>query len=124
MDCVASFLMAPSFEFRRSALHRKCLSRCKINSFATFLMQSRLKTASFLLELDCRLRLAQLSCLATALLWVMMIDSPAHAESTDDLLLVYAVNIHRTPMQSWGPGYGIYLVEGLFITAAHVAAHT
>jgi len=54
----------------------------------------------------------------------MMIDSPAHAESTDDLLLVYAVNIHRTPMQSWGPGYGIYLGKGLFITAAHVAGHT
>jgi hypothetical protein len=27
-------------------------------------------------------------------------------------------------MQSWGPGYGIYLGKGLFITAAHVAGHT
>jgi hypothetical protein len=27
-------------------------------------------------------------------------------------------------MQSWGPGYGIYLGKGLFVTAAHVAGHT
>jgi hypothetical protein len=49
---------------------------------------------------------------------------PAHGESTDDSLLVYAVNIHQVPMQSWGPGYGIYLGNGLFVTAAHVAGHT
>ncbi len=36
-----------------------------------------------------------------------------------DTLLPYAVNIHRTPKQSW-TGYGIYLGKGLFITAAHV----
>src|SRR5260370_32120065 len=109
MDCVASFLMARLFEFRRSACHRKCLSRCKINSFATFLMRSHLKTASFLPERDCRLKLVQFSHLAIALLWVTIIDSPANAESTDDSLVVYAVNIHQTPMQPWGPGYGIYL---------------
>ena len=49
---------------------------------------------------------------------------PVQAASFDDSLIVYAVNIHRTPMQSWGPGYGIYLGKGLFITAAHVAGHT
>jgi hypothetical protein len=27
-------------------------------------------------------------------------------------------------MQTWGPGYGIYLGKGLFITAAHVAGPT
>jgi hypothetical protein len=48
----------------------------------------------------------------------------AFAADTDDSLLVYAVNIHQTPMQTWGPGYGIYLGKGLFITAAHVAGHT
>src|SRR5260370_2767281 len=47
-----------------------------------------------------------------------------HAESNDDSLLIYAVNIHKTPMPSWGPGYGIYLGKGLFISAAHVAGHT
>jgi hypothetical protein len=53
-----------------------------------------------------------------------ILSLPTHAESTDDSLLIYAVNIHRTPMQSWGPGYGIYLGKGLFLTAAHVAGHT
>src|SRR5450759_581393 len=66
----------------------------------------------------------QLARLSTALLWVVIPNSPTHAESTDDSLLIYAVNIHQTPMQSWGPGYGIYLGKGLFITAAHVAGHT
>lgn len=36
-----------------------------------------------------------------------------------DTLLPYAVNIHRTPTQTW-PGYGIYLGRGLVLTAAHV----
>jgi len=44
----------------------------------------------------------------------------AWAQNLDDSLLAYAVNVHRTPMQTWGPGYGIYLGKGLFITAAHV----
>jgi hypothetical protein len=42
------------------------------------------------------------------------------AAPQDESLLAYAVNVHRTPMQTWGPGYGIYLGRGLFITAAHV----
>jgi hypothetical protein len=33
-----------------------------------------------------------------------------------------AVNIERTPVQPW-PGYGIYLGDGLVITAAHVVGH-
>jgi len=70
------------------------------------------------------LNLVRLSWLATALLWLAIPISPTHADSTDDSLLIYAVNIHQTPMQSWGPGYGIYLGKGLFITAAHVAGHT
>jgi hypothetical protein len=52
---------------------------------------------------------------------VAFMARPCLAESTDDSLLIYAVNIHQTPMQTWGPGYGIYLGKGLFITAAHVA---
>ena len=87
-------------------------------------MRSHLKTASFSLERDSRLNLVRLSWLATALLWLVIPISPTHADSTDDSLLIYAVNIHQTPMQSWGPGYGIYLGKGLFITAAHVAGHT
>jgi hypothetical protein len=48
----------------------------------------------------------------------------SRAFEPDDSLRIYAANIHQTPMQSWGPGYGIYLGEGLFITAAHVAGRT
>lgn len=55
---------------------------------------------------------------------LVLVGSPASAQSRDDPLLSYAVNVHQTPMQSWGPGYGIYLGGGLFITAAHVAGHT
>jgi hypothetical protein len=66
----------------------------------------------------------QFAQLFMLLLWLATLGSPARAEDMDDSLLVYAVNIHRTPMQSWGPGYGIYLGKGLFITAAHVAGHT
>jgi hypothetical protein len=48
----------------------------------------------------------------------------SRALEPDESLRIYAVNIHQTPMQSWGPGYGIYLGKGLFITAAHVAGRT
>jgi hypothetical protein len=37
----------------------------------------------------------------------------------DEELLVYAVHINRTPRQPW-PGYGVYLGNGLILTAAHV----
>lgn len=57
--------------------------------------------------------------LLLAVLW-----QPACAQGSDDTLLPYAVHIHQTPMQSWGPGSGIYLGKGLFITAAHVAGRT
>jgi hypothetical protein len=67
------------------------------------------------------MKVAQLFIL---LLWSVSLGSPARAENMDDSLLAYAVNIHQTPIQSWGPGYGIYLGRGLFITAAHVAGHT
>src|SRR6266446_5307736 len=66
----------------------------------------------------------QLARISAVFLWLVILGSPVRAESTDDSLLIYAVNIHQTPMQSWGPGYGIYLGKGLFITAAHVAGHT
>jgi len=46
----------------------------------------------------------------------------AHAESASDSLRLYAVKIVRHPGQSW-TGYGIYLGNGLVITAAHVT-HT
>src|SRR4030088_2667723 len=66
----------------------------------------------------------QLARLSTVLVCLIILGSPARAENTDNSLLVYAVNVHQTPMQSWGPGYGIYLGKGLFVTAAHVAGRT
>src|SRR6266540_3368765 len=60
-------------------------------------------------------------CLAVATL-VSFAD--AHAQSTDDSLRIYAVNIWLDPPQSWGPGRGVYLGKGLVITAAHVVGLT
>jgi len=47
------------------------------------------------------------------------LPSRAAADNADNSLLAYAVNVHRTPVQSW-PGYGIFMGRGIFITAAHV----
>jgi S1-C subfamily serine protease len=43
----------------------------------------------------------------------------AHAQSTDDSLRVYAVDILQDPPQPW-TGHGVYLGRGLVITAYHV----
>jgi hypothetical protein len=56
--------------------------------------------------------------------FVCLVAYSASAQPAEDTLLAYAVNVHQTPMQTWGPGYGIYLGKGLFITAAHVAGRT
>jgi hypothetical protein len=53
---------------------------------------------------------------------LLVCGRPLSAANPDDSLLIYAVNIHRTPTQSWS-GSGIYLGNGLFITAAHVVGH-
>jgi hypothetical protein len=44
----------------------------------------------------------------------------AHADPADDSLRLYAVDIWHDPPQSWGPGRGVYLGNGLVLTAAHV----
>jgi S1-C subfamily serine protease len=43
----------------------------------------------------------------------------SRAQSGDPPLTASAVHINRTPQQSW-PGYGVYLGNGLILTAAHV----
>src|SRR5947209_7802123 len=116
--------MVPLFEFRRSDFPRRCRSRCKTNLFATYLKRSHLRIESFSRELGGRVDRIRFFHLLTVLTCAAISSSTVCAESADDSLLVYAVNIHRTPMQSWGPGYGIYLGNGLFVTAAHVAGHT
>ena len=44
---------------------------------------------------------------------------PALPQDPDEWLRLHAVHINRTPQQAW-TGYGIYMGNGLVITAAHV----
>jgi hypothetical protein len=46
----------------------------------------------------------------------------AQALPDDADLISFAVHINRTSPQSW-PGYGVYLGNGLILTAAHVPGH-
>ena len=57
-----------------------------------------------------------LCCAAAA---VALASADARAQSTDADLKLFAVHVNRTPRQSW-PGYGIYLGNGLILTASHV----
>jgi hypothetical protein len=53
------------------------------------------------------------------ILFAMLVSASAQAQSGGLPLTAFAVHINRTPKQSW-PGYGIYLGNGLILTAAHV----
>jgi len=58
-----------------------------------------------------------------AALAVALASPSAWAQSDDPAeLKAAAVHINRTPQQPW-PGYGIYLGNGLILTAAHVAGN-
>jgi hypothetical protein len=49
------------------------------------------------------------------------ISAPAHAQTTDDSLRIYAVKVVKTPpFKGQTTAYGIYLGQGIVITAAHV----
>jgi hypothetical protein len=49
---------------------------------------------------------------------------PAHAQTADDSLKVYAVNIIKTPLfKKQFTGDGVYLGQGMVLTAAHVVGH-
>ena len=61
-------------------------------------------------------RILSLCCAAVA---VALASAEARAQSTDADLKLFAVHVNRTPRQSW-PGYGIYLGNGLILTASHV----
>ena len=59
-------------------------------------------------------------CVAAA---VSMAFGYAHAQlSPDDSLRIYAVDIWQDPPQSWGPGRGVYLGNGLVLTAHMLSA--
>jgi S1-C subfamily serine protease len=51
---------------------------------------------------------------------IALTPPPAMAQSDHPELTALAVHINRTPQQPW-PGYGIYLGNGLILTASHVA---
>lgn len=51
---------------------------------------------------------------------VALTPPPAMAQSDHSALTALAVHINHTPQQPW-PGYGIYLGNGLILTASHVA---
>jgi hypothetical protein len=61
-------------------------------------------------------RVLSLGCAALA---AALAPTAPLAQSDDADLKPFAVHINRTPQQPW-PGYGIYLGNGLIITAAHV----
>ncbi len=50
-------------------------------------------------------------------------DAPARSDGSDSDPHAFAVNIFRNPRQSW-PGYGIYLGDGLVLSAAHVVGRS
>jgi hypothetical protein len=57
-----------------------------------------------------------LCCVALA---AVLAPTRSGAQSDDADLKLFAVHINRTPQQPW-PGYGIYLGNGLILTASHV----
>jgi S1-C subfamily serine protease len=60
--------------------------------------------------------------LGCAALAVALTPTVARAQSDEADLKAFAVHINRTPQQPW-PGYGVYLGNGLILTAAHVAGN-
>jgi hypothetical protein len=52
------------------------------------------------------------------------LSTPVHAQTSDDSLTIYAVNVVKTPpFRKKFIGDGIYLGQGIVITAAHVVGH-
>src|SRR5580698_1127232 len=63
-----------------------------------------------------------LGCAALTVAFTSTIAQAQSAQSDQSGLTALAVHINRTPKQPW-PGYGIYLGNGLILTAAHVAGN-
>ena len=59
-----------------------------------------------------------------AIVLALKLTIPSIAQSNDDSLRIYAVNVVKTPpFQRQFTGDGIYLGQGIVITAAHVVGH-
>ena len=66
----------------------------------------------------------QTACFASAAVIASLLSASVHAQSADDDLRIYAVNVVKTPpFEKRFTGYGIYLGQGYVITAAHVVGH-
>ncbi|MGG6547449.1 UNVERIFIED_CONTAM: hypothetical protein NY100_18815, partial [Prevotella sp. 15_C9] len=55
-----------------------------------------------------------------AIVAVAAMGANCGAQSADETLKAFAVHVARTPLPDWGAGAGIYLGDGLVLTAAHV----
>ena len=64
------------------------------------------------------MRVAKLLCLG--FIAAAALACPAHPQDADQSLRLYTVHVIRVPKEPW-TGYGIYLGNGIVITAAHVA---
>ena len=66
----------------------------------------------------------QSACFALATVLACLLPRLTYAQSTDDDLRIYAVNVVKTPpFEKQITGYGIYLGQGIVITAAHVVGN-
>jgi hypothetical protein len=64
------------------------------------------------------------ACFALATVITCLLPMSAPAQTTDDDLRIYAVNVLKIPpFEKQFTGYGIYLGQGIVITAAHVVGH-
>ena len=79
--------------------------------------------AGVAVSLRCRSGRTRLA-LATLVAATACFTAPARAQTPDDDLKVYAVNVTKTrPFAKQFTGYGVYLGNGKVITAAHVVGH-
>lgn len=58
--------------------------------------------------------------LGLAILAATVTSANCRAQQADETLRAFAVHVARTPLPDWGAGGGIYLGDGLVLTAAHV----
>src|ERR1700747_2817337 len=65
---------------------------------------------------------AEVLSLCCAALAIALTPTLGRAQSGPADLKAFAVHVNRTPQQPW-PGYGVYLGNGLILTAAHVAGN-
>jgi hypothetical protein len=62
--------------------------------------------------------------LGSIIVAMINIPAPLHAQANDDALQIYAVNVVKTPpFRKPFTGYGVYLGQGLVLTAAHVVGY-